>query len=59
MKDSVTGESIVVNTDGDAGPYIIVHQDKVDDWRAGRKRMRKAGVLPGVAVAGTAPSGKI
>lgn len=34
MKDSVTGDSIVVSTDGDAGPYIIVPKDKRDAVRS-------------------------
>ncbi len=33
MKDSVTGNSIVVNTDGTAGPYVFVPPDKVDAVR--------------------------
>ena len=33
MKDSVTRDSIVVNTDGTAGPYIFVPPDKADAVR--------------------------
>ena len=33
MKDSLTGERILVNNDGDAGPYIIVQSERIGDVR--------------------------